>query len=79
MKTEQLQKANELSEEIEKVKKMISALNKPHVNSVKAVSYIGDKENTQVYLFQTDDKLWNIILNYFKSELAGLQEEFNKL
>ena len=79
MNVEQLNKANKLLIEIEHTKKMISSLQAPYTNAIRANSYNSGKETTEVHLFESDSKLSKLLINYFNDVLAELQKEFDSL
>ena len=79
MNKETLERANKLKTEIDHTKKMISALEAPYMNSIRAVNYWGDKETTEVCIFERDSILYETIINHFKNILTEQQKEFDAL
>lgn len=79
MTNEQFSKANELHEKIKETAKMISDLQNGYMNSIKAVSFRGEKEDNSCIAFSQGDELHALILNHFRNQLSELQQEFEGL
>lgn len=79
MTKEHLSKANELHKQIKETAKMISDLRNGYMNSIKVVSFRGEKEDSSCIVFSQGDELHTLILNHFENQLSALQQEFEKL
>lgn len=79
MTKEHLSKANELHKQIKETVKMIDDLQNGYMNSIRAVSFRGEKEDSSCVVFSQSDELHSLILNYFQNHLSALQQEFERL
>ena len=79
MTNEQLSKANGLHRKITETKKMIADLQNGYMNTIRATSYSGDKEDSSCMTFSRSDELHRLILDYFNNQLVVLQDEFESL
>lgn len=79
MTDEQFSKANKLHEKIKETTKMINDLQSCYMNTIKAINYRGEREDSSCIVFSKGDELHSAILNYFKNHLETLQKEFENL
>lgn len=79
MTNEHLSKANEIHKKIIETEKMIKDLQNGYMNSINAVSFRGEKEDSSCVTFGQGDELHALIITYFRQKLSELQQEFERL
>lgn len=79
MTDEYLSKVNELHKKIKETTKMINDLQSCYINTIKAINYRGEREDSSCIAFSQGDELHSVILNYYKNHLEKLRKDFENL
>lgn len=79
MTIDQLEKANQINEEMKKKKEFLKAFNSPYSNSIIARNYNGSTEIKKSLSLENDKNLSDFIHGYISDQIAGLEKQLEEL
>ena len=79
MTIENLRKANEINEKLNKYKKFIKSYDSVFSNAIKANNYEGSRDMGEIIILDNEPELSLLIREYIMNKIDYLEKEFTKL